>query len=161
MESPVTYQVLGTLLYRPRPTVCCTIRERSVFMAGGGGGEPKGGGGQKFRDLLSWGGGNFLFSILFWGGDFFNALFLPTFFHESDITCIIPVVGAQQQHKGMFFLNMGGGQIFPTVSWGGRCFSRVFSRGVGGGRFIFRVSILPNHNPPLPLAINNKHFLTP
>ena len=61
----------------------------------------------------------FFLAYFFGGAIYFNALFLLTFFHESDITCIITVVGAQQQHKGMFFLNMGGGQIFPTMSWGG------------------------------------------
>ena len=48
-------------------------------------------------------GGNFFLAYFFGGAIFFNALFLLTFFHESDITCIITVVEAQQQHKGMFF----------------------------------------------------------
>ena len=98
------------------------------------------GGGRKFLDLLSWGrGGNFFSSILFWRGDFFNTLFLLTFFQESDITCIITVVGAQQQHKGMFILNMGEGQIFPTVSWGGggAIFFQCILEGGGGGALFF------------------------
>ena len=67
-----------------------------------GGGEPEGGG--KFRDLLSCGGGATFFLAFFFGGAiFFNALFLLTFIHESDITCIITAVGAHQQHKGMSF----------------------------------------------------------
>ena len=63
------------------------------------------------------GGGNF-FLAYFFGGAIFLMHYFANFFHESDITCIITVVGAQQQHKGMLFLNMGGGQIFPTVSLG-------------------------------------------
>ena len=42
-------------------------------------------------------------SVVIGGAIFFNVLFLRTFFRENDITCIITVVGAQQQHKGMFF----------------------------------------------------------
>ena len=105
--------------------------------------------------ILSWGGATFFLAYFFGGAIFFNALFLLTFFfHESDITCIITVVGAQQQHKGMFFLNMEvrGGQIFPTVSWGAMFFPCILE----GGRFIFRLSILPNHPP----AINNERSLT-
>ena len=118
-------------------------------------GEPEGG--QKFRDLLSWGGGgggNFFCSILFGGEIFFNALFLLIFFHESDITCIITVVGAQQQHKGMFFLNMGGGQIFPTVSWGGGDFFPMYSR--GGVLFFFFAYRFCRPPHPSPTAINNE-----
>ena len=46
--------------------------------------------------------------------DLFVRFFLRTFFRESDITCIITVVGAQQQHKGMFFFKRGvRGANFP------------------------------------------------
>ena len=64
-------------------------------------------------------------------------------------TCIITVVGAQQQHKGMFLLNVGGGgvQIFPTVFWGGRFFSRVFSR---GGALYFSPIDFAEPPPPRP-----------
>ena len=60
---------------------------------------------------------------------FFNALFLRFFFLESYITCIIPVVGAQQKHEGMF-LKHGGGQKFSysVAGWGGG----------GGGFFLVR-----------------------
>ena len=55
------------------------------------------------------------------------------FFRESDITCIITVVGAQKQHKGMFFLKHGEGvQIFPTVSWGAIFFRCIRE---GGAQF--------------------------
>ena len=75
------------------------LRERSLFMAGKGGG-------QKFHDLLSGGGGGGgdFFLAYFLGGRFFlRVIFANFFFRESDITCIITVVGAQKQHKGMFF----------------------------------------------------------
>ena len=72
---------------------------------------------------------------------------------------IITVVGAQQQHKGMFFLNMewGGGQIFPTVSWGGggRFFSHVFSRGGGALFFTYRFC----RTTTTPRRINNERSL--
>ena len=63
------------------------------------------GGGKNFATYCRWeGGGATLFlAYIFEGAFFFYAFFLLTFFHESDITCIITVVGAQQQHKGMFF----------------------------------------------------------
>ena len=71
------------------------------------------------------------------------------FFRESGITCIITVVGAQKQHKGMFFLKHGGGgcKIFQQCH-GGRFFSGVFARGGGGAQFC-----------PPPPAINNEHSL--
>ena len=87
-------------------------------------------------------GGGQLFLAHFPEGEiFFNALFCELFFHESDITCIITVVRAQQQHKGE---GGGGGKKFPTVSWGagGVFFLRICE----GGAF-FWLSILPNHHP--------------
>ena len=108
----------------------------------------------KFRDLLSWGGPTF-FSILFWGGDFFfKALFCKLFLRESDITCVITVVGAQQQHKGMFLKHGaegggGGGKNFPTVSWGGGGggdFFPAYSR--GGGAFFFTYRFCQPPPPP-------------
>ena len=62
-------------------------------------------GGRKFCDLLSGGGGGgqLFLRILFWRGDFFlTHYFAKLFFRESDMTCIITVVGAQQQHKACF-----------------------------------------------------------
>ena len=74
---------------------------------------------RKFRDLLSWG-ANFFLAYFFDGAIFFNTLFYKLFFHENDITCIITVVGPQQQHKGMFLKygawGGGGGKNFPTLS---------------------------------------------
>ena len=108
---------------------------------------PGGGGGGEFLDLLPWGGGNFFF---FGGGGrfFFNALFCELFFFlESDITCIITVVGAQQQHKGMFLKHgVRGAKIFQKCHGGGGAifFPRIRK---GGGAF-FRLSILPTTPPP-------------
>ena len=100
------------------------------------------------------------FSILFWRGDFFfNALFCKLFFRESDITCIITVVGAQQQHKDMFLkhgVGGGEGQKFSNSVMGGAIF---FPHNHEEGGFCFCLSILPNH-PPLPLpAIHNERSL--
>ena len=75
------------------------------------------------------------FSILFWRVDslFLTYYFANFFFRESDITCIITVVGAQLQHKGMFLKHgVGvGGQKFSNsvMGWGSSFFSRVFARG--------------------------------
>ena len=57
---------------------------------------------ENFATYCRGGGVTFFFSIFFWRGDFFLALFLWTFFHKSDITSITTVVGAQEQHKGIF-----------------------------------------------------------
>ena len=97
------------------------------------------GGAKISRPIVVGEGGNFFSSILFWRGDFFNTLFLLTFFQESDITCIITVVGAQQQHKGMFILNMGEGQIFPTVTLGEGGGGAIFFQCIleGGGALFF------------------------
>ena len=78
------------------------------------------------------GGGNFFWAYFFGGRFFLYALFCKLFFHKSDITCIVTVVGAQQQHKGMFLkhgagegakifqqYHGGGGDFFPTYSEGG------------------------------------------
>ena len=110
------------------------------------------GGGQKFCDLLSGGGGaNFFLAYFFGGAIFFNALFcklfLQTFFRESDIACITTVVGARQQHKGMFLKQDGeggGAKIFQQCHGGGAIFP-AHSRGRG---VFFRLSILPNPPPP-------------
>ena len=84
----------------------------------------------------------------FFGGAIFLTHHFVIFFRKSDITCIITVVGTQQQHKGIF-LNMGqgGGQNFPTLSWGGAIF---FPHIREGGRLFFCLSILTNHHPPPP-----------
>ena len=118
-------------------------------MAGEGGGVEPEGGGKNFATYCRGGGGQLFFSILFfWGGRFFLArYFCKLFFRKSDITCIITVVGAQKQHKGMFFLNMRGGcKFFQQCHGGGGDFFPVYSR--GGGRFFFYLSILPNRPPP-------------
>ena len=62
-------------------------------------------GGAKILRPIVVGGGQLFLAYFFGGAIFFNALFLLTFFHESDITCItsITVVGGQQQYKGMVF----------------------------------------------------------
>ena len=61
---------------------------------------------------------------------------LQTFFRESDIACIITVVGAQQQHKGMFLKHgVGGGQKFSNSVIGGAIFFPRIRE--GGGRFFF------------------------
>ena len=104
------------------------------------------------------GGATFFLAYFLGGTIFFNALFLLTFFHESDITCIITAVGAQQQHKGMFFLNMGrGGKFFQQCHEGGRLFSRVFSR---GGALFFAYRFCRTPPPPSAPAINNERSLT-
>ena len=126
-----------------------SLRERSLFMGGGGGvGEnfatySRGGGGG--------GGSNFFLAYFLKVVIFFNALFLRFFFHKSYITCILIVVGALQQHKGMFLKHGRGGAKFScsVMGGGGGFFSRVFSRGMQW-RFFFCLSILPNHPPPPP-----------
>ena len=61
------------------------------------------GGSKKFYDLLSGGGGGGEDTIFsFFGRTFlFNALFLR--FFCKVLLYVLTVVGAQQQHKGMFF----------------------------------------------------------
>ena len=56
----------------------------------------------------------------------------------------------------MFFLNMKGGQIFPTVSGGGGDFFPVYSR--GGGAFFSPIDFAKP--PPPPPAINNERSLS-
>ena len=80
------------------------------------------GGGESFATYCRGrGGGQLILAYFFGGAIFFNALFCELFFRESDIPCIITVVGAQQQHKGMFLKHggWGWGKYIPTVSWGG------------------------------------------
>ena len=64
-----------------------------LFMAGGGGVELEGGG-KNFATYCRRGGQLFL-AYFFGGAIFFLRIILRTFFRESDITCIITVVGAQ------------------------------------------------------------------
>ena len=52
---------------------------------------------------------NFFLAYFFGGAIFFLTHYFANFFHESDITCIITVVGAQQQHKGMFLKHGAAG----------------------------------------------------
>ena len=74
------------------------------------------------------------------------------------MTCIITVVEAQQQHKGMFLKHgWRGGKNFPTVSCGGGDdFFPAYSRGGGGGGgALFE----PPPPTPYPGAINNERSL--
>ena len=121
-----------------------SLRERSLFMAGRGGR-------RKFRDPFSWGGATF-FSIPFWGGDFFLMHYFANFFFgESDITCIIAVAGAQQQHKGMFLKHgVGGGQKFFQQCHGGRGDFFPHIREGGGGAFFFAYRFCRTTPPPPP-----------
>ena len=106
-------------------------------MAEGGGGGGGGGRnqrtGQKFCDLLSWGGGG----RLFLGGAIFfkHVIFANFFFAKVDITCIITVVEAQKQHKGMYFFKHEGGggtNFFNSVMGRGDFFPVYFRLGRGG-----------------------------
>ena len=102
-------------------------------MAGGGGEEVA-----KILRPIVVGWANFFLAYFFGGAIFFKRIILKTFFHESGITCIITVVGAQQQHKGMFLKTWsrrgGGAKIFQQCNGGGnRFFPRVFER--RGGAF--------------------------
>ena len=96
------------------------------------------------------GGGRLFFSILFGRGDFFSThYFCDFFFCKNYITCILILVGALQQHKGMFLKHgRGGGQKFSCSVMGGGDFFPVYSRGGGGGALFFGLLILPNHHSP-------------
>ena len=87
------------------------------------------------------GGGRQLFiSILFWRGKFF--------FRESDITCIITIVRAQQQHKGMFLKDGVGQKILQQChGGGGGDFFPTYLRG-GGGAFFLPIDFADS--PPRP-----------
>ena len=103
-----------------------------------------------FTNLLK---GRFL-DVLFWRGDFFlTHYFCELFFHEGDITCIITVVGAQEQHKGMFLKHKGGGgaKIFQQChgGWGGGFFSCGFSSR-GGALFFLPSDFADPHPTPRP-----------
>ena len=113
-----------------------------IYGPGGGGGEPEGGAKNFTTYSPGGGGGATFFSILFGRGDFF--------FRKNYITCILILVGALQQHKGMFLKHgRGGAKILScSVMEGGQFFSRVFSKGGGGGALFFGLLILPNHHPP-------------
>ena len=76
------------------------------------------------------------------GRFFLNALFLRTCFHESDITCIITVVGAQEQHKAMFLKHKkrGGGQKIPNTVIGGAI---SFPCILEGGHFFLPIDFGP------------------
>ena len=129
----------------------------AFIIYGLGGGEPEGGVKISRRILGGGEGGQVFFSILFGRGDFVSThYFWNFFFHKNYITCILILVGALQQHKGMFLKHGRRGKIFPAVSWRGRrFFSRVFSR--GGGRFFFAYWFCQTTSP-LP-AINNERSL--
>ena len=79
------------------------------------------------------------------------------------VTCIITVVGAQQQHIGMFLKHGaggggakifqqchggGGGKNFPTVSWG-EAFFPTHSRG-WGTLFFLPIDFAEPPPPPPP-----------
>ena len=68
-------------------------------MAGGGGGV----GWENFATYCHGRGGvNFFLAYFLGGAKFLTYYCCELFFYKSDITCIITVVGAQEQHKGMF-----------------------------------------------------------
>ena len=117
---------------------------------GGGGGELEGGGAKILRPIVVGGGGNFFLAYIF-GGAIFLTHYFANFFRESDITCIITVMGAQQQHKGMFLKPGGGGrQKLSNSVIGGAIFSRVFARG-GRGAFFFAFQFCrTTPHPPQP-----------
>ena len=74
---------------------------------------------------------------------------MQTFFHESDITCIITVVRTQQQHKGMFLKHRveGGTKIFQQCDGGGDFFP-AYSR--GGALFFWTIDFAETPPPPPP-----------
>ena len=76
--------------------------------------------------------------------------FVNFFFLEIDITCIISVVGAQQQHKGMFLKHgVGGGPKFSNSVMGEAIFFPCIRE---RGAIFFPLSILPKpSSPPPPL----------
>ena len=84
------------------------------------------------------------------GAIFLNTLFSKLFIRESDITCIMTVVGVQQQHEGMFLKHGAGGgaKIFQQFHGRGRFFSRVFAR--GGGLFFFACRFYQTTTSPPP-----------
>ena len=79
--------------------------------------------------------------------------FANFFFRKSDITCIITVVGAQQQHKGMFLKHGAGGRwakIFHQCheGGGGGIFFPTYSR--GGALFFLPIDFAEPPRPPPP-----------
>ena len=111
-------------------------------------------GGQKFRDVFSGGGGGgegvrLFFSILFGRGDFFSThYFCDFFFRKTYITCILILVGALQQHKGIFLKHgRGGAKIFLQCHGGGAIFFPYILEG-GGGAFFWPIDFA---KPPPPL----------
>ena len=73
--------------------------------------------------------------------------YFSNFFSQSDITCIITVVGAREQHKGMFLKHKGvGAKIFQQCHGGGIFFPCILE---GGGTFFLPID-LPNPPPPQP-----------
>ena len=97
---------------------------------------------------------NFFLAYFLGGAIFFNALFCKLFFRESDITCIITVVGARQQHKGMFLKHGArGANIFQQCHGGKRFFSPRICEEGGGGAFFSPIDFaepLPHPAPARP-----------
>ena len=124
-----------------------SLRERSLFMGGGGGvGEnfatySRGGGGG--------GGSNFFLAYFLKVVIFFNALFLRFFFHKSYITCILIVVGALQQHKGMFLKHgRGGAKFFLQCHGGGGIFFPCILKGDAVAIFFLPIDFAKSPPPP-------------
>ena len=131
-----------------------------VVVGGGGwwwwvvGVELEGVGGKKFTTYCRGGvggGGQLLLAYFLGGVIFFNALFCKLFFRESDITCIITIVGAQQQHKGIIFKTWGGGgaKIFQQCH-GGRAIFFPRIREGGWALFFSTIDFCRTTTPPPP-----------
>ena len=82
------------------------------------------------------GGGGFFWGILVSRGDsFFVRIISADIFRKSYITFIITVVGAQQQHKGMFLKHGREGRKFSNRVMGRSDFFPMYSRGGGVAPF--------------------------
>ena len=105
-----------------------------IYGPGGGGGEPEGGG-KKFATYSPGGGGVTFFLAYFWGGAiFFQCIIFAIFFRKNYIPCILILVGALQQYKGMFLKHgRGGAKIFLQCHGGGAIFFPCILGGGGGG----------------------------
>ena len=130
-----------------------------IYGPGGGRGVNQRGGAKISQHILR--GMRIFFSILFGRGNFFSThYFCDFFFRKNYITRILILVGALQQHKGMFLKHGrgGGAKIFLQCPGGGAIFSRVFSRGGGRGAFFLAYWFCQTTTPPP--AINNERSLS-
>ena len=122
---------------------------KGAFIIYGPGGVWTRGGGENFATYSREGGRGATFLAYFLGGAilFQSIIFEIFFFRKNYITCILILVGALQQHKGMFLKHgRAGGNNFPAVSWRGGDFFPVYSRG-GGGPFFWPIDFAKP--PPL------------